>query len=178
MAGFTASYRRPPSDRKSGWREASALTSTNLCPHAPCVWSPALDGARVAFHTAARNYAGTFTVLPDGSPNGPDIVKRPKTAGREPTITSPTISEEPAHDAAIHRIFPVVYRIPRPRAGISCRPRLPARLAPGICATARLRGEQAISGIRESRYAVVNRSGDASYAGLPRSRGFHSHRGP
>src|SRR5258707_2589669 len=96
-------------------------------------------------------------------------VKAPRTGCREGTITSPTVSEELAHDAAIHRIFPVAYRIPRARTGIRGRPGISSRVAHGICAAAGLCGEQAIPGIRESRVSVVNRDGEPSAAGLRQS---------
>src|SRR6267142_3183538 len=107
-------------------------------------------------------YGRTFTVLPDRGRMDLILrrVKTPKTGCRERTITSPTVSVEPAHDAAIHRIFPVAHRIPRARTGSRGRPGISSRVAHGICAAAGLCGEHAIPGIRESRFAVVNRDGD------------------
>ncbi len=89
-----------------------------------------------------------------------------------------TLSEEPAHDAAIHRIFPVVQRILRVCTGIRRRADISPRLAHRICAAAGLCGEQTIPGIREPRYPVVNRYCRSPAASLRRPRGVDNHRGP
>src|SRR4029077_11472533 len=114
---------------------------------------------------------GTFTVLPDGGRMEQTVRlgETPKTGCREQTITSPLSLRNLADDAAIHRIFPVAYGIPRARTGIRGRPGISSRVADGICAAAGLCGEQAIPGIRESRCAVVDRDGDTSASGLRRT---------
>ena len=105
-------------DRKARLAAAVSINKGKACdaaaPRSPGVTRGSPSSARAlrarsAFHGADRAAGRTFTVLPDGGRMDMTLrlAKTPKTGCRELTITSPTVSEELAHDAAIHRIFPV-----------------------------------------------------------------------
>src|SRR5215467_2908154 len=110
--------------------------------------------SRVAFHRTAPLLRVGFHGFARWWPYGPDIAgtrKAPKTGRVEPTITLPSLSEESANDAAIHRILPVRYRLSRKPARIRGRAGISSRLARGICAATGVCGEQAIPRIRGCR---------------------------